>query len=319
MRGIILLIAVTLTASETLAQPTFDDRTNIVYVIGRVTSATDRTCLIDIGAVHTVKSQDRLALFRPVQGYFSPLGQVTAEHVESTTTQCNQSIKAQPNDVVITVRELSELRPGLRHRERILRRQVVRSFRQRSSTTVNNLRTAEALSSYQRSFPKWERNRAIVAGTLLSQRLQKSSDQRLERLQAQLNLMRRHYMESTDIVAAAGSGWEGVMPVLAGQTAAAGHALNVENAQEVPEDGEQKNRLSTDELRSRVLARLFHLEREQQNVLAMIIASLLDGTARQNSILLRTAIAQTQFPDLETDEQLMEDLELLLLDIRDSL
>lgn len=318
MRGTILLIAFT-TCSSTLAQPTFDDRTNIVYVIGRVTSATDKSCLIDIGAVHTVNSQDKLALFRPVQGYFSPLGQITAEHVESTTTQCAQRVKAQPNDVVIAARELSELRPGARHRERILRRQVVRSYRQRSSTTVNNLRTAEALSSYQRSFPKWERNRATVAGTLLSQRLQKSNDERLERLQAQLNLMRRHYMESTDIVAAAGPGWEGVMPILAGQTAAAGHALHVENEQEQPKEGEQKPRLAADELRSRVFARVFHLEREQQNVLAMIVASLLDGTARQNSILLRTAIAQTQFPDLETDEQLMEDLEVMLLDIRDSI
>lgn len=317
MRGLFILIAIGgLWPSMVSAQPEIEERSSILYVIGRVADASDTACLVDIGSVHTIESQDRLALFRPVDNFFVPVGHVTVDYTITTASHCVHNDRAQVNDVVMAVREISELNPGPRHRNRMLKRRIVRSYLQTASSTFNNVRTANALSHYEKHFPEWERSRAAVAGTLLSERLQTRDDERLKRLQAQLNLMRRLYQEDARMVSAAGESWEYAISLLAGRTAAAAHALRVED--QINNVGQEGTiRLAADELRRRVFDQVFHLEPEQRNTVALVLASLLPDSSIDNTIQLRTAIAQTQFPDLEDDDQLLEDMGRMLLALRD--
>ena len=118
------------------------------------------------------------------------------------------------------------------------------------------------------------------------------------------------------MLAAAGDVWSDIMPLVAGETAQAGHDQQVKGLH----DGEilqDRVESSAVEIRSRVLDRIYQLQPEQQNVVALIVASLTSGSSRDATVLLRTAIDQTQFPDLDDDEQFMEDLGQLVLDIRD--
>jgi hypothetical protein len=172
------------------------------------------------------------------------------------------------------------------------------------------------LSDYEKQFPKWERSRGAVVGQLLSATLKDSGDNQLERLTSQVNLMRRLYQQDAQTVDAAGELWTSVMPLLAGQTAAAGHALRVKDQQE-GDISRNAVKVAAAELRDRVFERFYHLEREQQNILALVVASQISKSARNNQALLKTTIDQTQFEGLGEDEQLLENMERLVLDFRD--
>ena len=320
MRTLIILICISVTSlSPCLAQVVTRDRSSILYVVGQVASATERSCIVDIGAVHTIADQEQLVVFRPIHGYLQPIGRITVTQSEATTSRCKNQVRSQPNDIVITVREISQLRPGAVHRGRIVRRHVVRSYRQTSSTNVNNIHMANALSDYELQYPNWERSRGEVAGTLLSTSLKDSTDdEALRRLRSQINMMRRFYQQDAQTVAAAGTTWSSIMPLLAGPTAEAGHALRLKDLKDgdLSEDAVQ---VAAAELRSRVFDRIFQLQREQQNVVALIVASLIPGSSRDNTIFLRTSISQTQFPDLSDDPELLEDIDELVLSIRDGI
>ncbi len=317
MRALIILIGISVSClSSSLAQSLTEQRSSILYVIGRVSSADKTSCIIDVGAVHTIASQDQLAVFRPVRGHFQPIGRIRVTRVEPTTSHCINHVRSMPNDIVMVVREISELYPGARHRERVVRQQVVRSYRMTSFSTINNVRTAMALSDYELQFPEWERSRGDIAGTFFSDSMQESADESLRRLRSQINMMRRLYQQDAQMVAAAGDIWSNIMPLVAGETAEAGHALQLKDLHD-GDVSEDRVQFSAVELRRRVLDRIYQLQPEQQNVVALIVASLMSGSSRDATLFLRTAINQTQFPDLDDDEQFMEDLGQLVLDIRD--
>ncbi len=314
--SIITICAVLIIPTFAKGQPASDadERSSIVYVAGQVAAATESTCLIDLGAVHTIYLRHRLVVFRPTDGYYRPIGYITVVRADATSSDCRHQIDAQPGDLVMAVREISELNPGERHRDLILRRRLIRSYLKTATSSFNNIRTANALSTYQLQFPKWERSRGDVAGTLMSEELEERADKRLDRLRSQLNLMRRLYQQDAQVVAAAGDPWEDAMALLAGKTAAAAHALRVEGQQDADENDAASLQVAPDELRSRVFDRVFHLEPEQRNTIALVIASLLPDAGVENSIQLRTAIAQTQFPDLVENDQLLDDMGRMLQD-----
>lgn len=317
MRAMIIMICGSVTGlAPCVAQTPTEERSSIVYVIGRVEKAEAGSCIVDIGGVHTVAGQDRLAVFRAVHGYFEPIGHITVTHPEMITSRCTNPVGAEPKDVVMTVREISELRPGAQHRRHIVRRRVVRAIGTTSTTTVDNVGIASALSDYELQYPQWERSRGAVAGTLLSASMKGVAEESLRRLKSQINMMRRLYQQDAHTVAAAGATWSGIMPLLAGPTAEAAHALRIEDLKD-PDLAEDAEQVAAVELRSRVFDRIFQLQREQQNVVALIVASLIPGLSRDNSILLRSSINQTQFPGLSDDPELLEDLDELVLSIRD--
>ncbi|MCH2211297.1 MAG: hypothetical protein MK110_08340 [Fuerstiella sp.] len=312
----VLICTLVTCLSTGVAQDKTEERSSIVYVSGLVMHTTGSSCLIDLGTAHTIANQDRLAVFRAVHGHFAPVGHITVQKADATTSHCTNQIQTQPNDLVMLVKEISQLQPGSRHRDRIIRQQVVRSFSKTSTTSVNNVKLANALTDYQSQYADWERARGDVAGSLKSATLQNTADEPQKRLRSQINLMRRFYQEEATFIAAAGPIWSHIMPILAGQTAEAVHRLR---RQDLKGDDLSDNavKLAATELRTRVLDRVFQLQSEQQNVVALMVASLVPGTARDSTIVLRSSIVRTQFPDLHEDEQLLEDINQLVLNIRD--
>ncbi len=284
-------------------------RTEIVHVVGQVVDTTPRTVKVDLGEAHTIEPDDQLAVFRSVDGYFKAIGRIQVIQTQSTHSTCQNTLAVQRGDMVMTVRELYQLRIGPKHRRETLKREIIRSSRQQSQSTFGNIDIANALSDYEQNYPKWGKDTQAIAGRLLSRDLQGPRTGQLDQLEKQLALMRRFYRQSPLAVASAGEDWASVMQVLAGPTAAAGHALLQENPDE---NGLQ---ISASELRERVTNRVFHLLPEQQNMVAMIVAILAKENRSNIGSFLTAVFPQTQFPALEEDSQLVLDIERILREL----
>ena len=210
----------------------------------------------------------------------------------------------------MTVRELYQLRTGPKHRTRTLKRELVRSYRRQSLSSFANIDIANALSDYELSYPSWGKDSEEIAGRMLTRSLQGSPTGQLDQLEQQLALMRRFYRQSPLAVASAGEHWASVMQVLAGPTATAGHELLLENPNA---NGIQ---ISASELRERVFSRVVHLQREQQNIVAMVVAILAKENRANIRSFLTAVLPQTQFPGLTEDTQLVLDIENILRELR---
>ncbi len=291
------------------AQTDINSRTEIVYMIGQVIEATNRSVRVDLGEAHTIEPRDELAVFRSVDGYFKPVGRILVTTTQATYSTGRTALALRRGDLVMTVRELHQLRTGPKHRTRTLKREVVRSYGRQSQSNFANVDIAKALSDYELSYPNWEKESTAVSARMLTQSLQGSRTSQLDQLERQLALMRRFYRQNSLAVASAGDNWASVMKVLAGPTASAGHALLQENHEE---DGVQ---ISASELRERVTSTVFHLQPEQQNMVAMIVAILAKDNRANIRSFLAAVFPQTQFPALKEDTQLVLDIENILREL----
>jgi len=307
----ILFLSIMLTFCHVVpaaAQPD-NSRTDIVYMIGQVIEVTNRSVRIDLGEAHTIEPRDDLAAFRSVDGYFKPIGRIPVTKTEATQSMCETALALQRGDLVMTVRELHQLQTGRKHRIRTLKREVIRSYSRPSHSSFANVALARALSDYELSYPNWEKAPNAIEGRMLTASLQGPRTSQLDQLERQLALMRRFYRQSSLAVASAGENWASVMHVLAGPTAAAGHLLLQENAEE---EGIQ---ISASELRERVTSKVFHLQPEQQNMVAMIVAVLTTENRSNIRSFLTAIFPQTQFPSLKEDTQLVLDIEDILREL----
>lgn len=310
MRSVIFLLAA-LTTTTVYGQPS-NPRSEIVYFIGQVTASTGRQCAVDLGEVHTVSPLTELAVFRFRDGYFAVRGRITAGQTEATTCVC-RGVSTQVGDLVAIAREMNELRSGSDHRKNVLKREVLRERALRFRSTFGNVNLADSLSTYEQRYPKWERIRSgRVAGRLLSTSLKDVSTSDIDRLQQQLDLMRGFYTADAFAVTAAGETWEDVFPVLAGSTASAGHALLLDTAAEQNEVAVQ---IAPSELRGHVEKRIFHLNAEQRNVVSMLLHVMLARSESNVRAFLDFNLPLTQFPALEGNEQLVDDIEGLMGDL----
>lgn len=307
MRSAILLLAA-LTTTTVYGQPS-NPRSEIVYFIGQVTASTGTQCTVDLGEVHTVSPQTELAVFHFTDGYFAVRGRITAGQTEATTCVC-RGVYTRVGDLVAIAREMNELRNGRDHRKNVLKREVLRERVLSFRSTFGNVNLADSLSTYEQRYPKWERIRSgRVAGRLLSVSLKEVSTSDIDRLQQQLDLMRRFYTADAFAVTAAGQTWEDVFPLLAGTTASAGHALLLDTPDEQNEAAVQ---ISPSELRGHVEKRIFHLNAEQRNVVSMLLHVILVKSEPNVRAFLDFNLPLTQFPALEDDEQLVDDIEGLI-------
>jgi len=307
--GLFVLVAGLASAGASVsAQPVNLNRSGLVYVIGTVLRVTPSATVIDLGEAQTLTELERLAVFRPIHGCYEAAGLVTVTQTFATSSICESRIPLQQNDLVMTVRELGQLRPGSTHRTRVLSRQIIRTAGRDYFSTVKNVETALALLDYEQQFGDWERSQATVAGTLLSGALRSRRSDRQDRLLSQIDLVRRLYQRGTRTIPAAGPAWQQVIEVLAGRTVSAGHAALAE-ADDPDEPGVM---VTAQDVRARVLDEIFDRYPEQQNAIALIVAALAEFDTGNAQIFLTTSLRSTQFPLLADDEQLLDDMRAIV-------
>ena len=295
------------------AETIVPQRTDIIYIVGMVLTASNNAVVVDLGEVQFMAAEQDVAVFRPIGNYFEALGRLKVEQVGSTSCICTGKTEAQRGDLVIVVRELHELKTSVKHRGDVIRREVIRARTRQSQSSFRNISLANDLSSYAKQYPSWVRGGSQRDRRLLSSSFDSEASRQLDNLQTQLDLMRLQYRRSTVTVAAAGGTWASVMRVIAGPTATAGHQL----LQLPPEEGQDEPapdaiQLSAIEIRSRVQRRMFEYPSEQQNVISMIVAILAQEPRPNIPSLLSTLFPQTQFPGLAENAQLALDIQTVL-------
>ena len=305
LRIVLLLTGIALLCHFPVSAQSADlERSGIVYVIGTVIHMTPGGAVIDLGEAHTLRDQDSLAVFRPANNYFEAKGLAAVTRAGVTFSLCDSQVVLEENDVVMTVRELSQISPGRKHRTQVLTRQVIRTAGEENHTTVRNVRIAQALLDYELQYPGWERSQSEVVGTLLSGSLRSDRSDRRDHLLSQIDLMRELYQQGTEMIPAAGKAWEQVIDLLAGPTARAEHDSLPES--EAAEDADVA--VTAGSIRVRVLEQVFDLRPEQQNTIAMLVAALATGESTNRQNMLTTLLRRSQFPELADDEQLLEDM-----------
>lgn len=293
-------------------------RSQIVYLIGSVEQVVLGAANIDLGDVHTIRKGEKLAVFRSMNSYYRPIGLLTIAETHPTWSrvETSRTIEVERLDLVLAVRELAELRTGPEQLEQYLKMQIVRTKNRNQYSTRRRTEEAAALRRYAREQPKWERSNAAVVGNLYGTSFGEGISPREQRLLDGINLLRKLHQSGAASVPAAGSQWNQVMQVLHGPTVLEeGGALKEAAA---ASDDPDAGRFSIVDIRTVVTDRLFDRSEEEQNTVAVLVATMLKTEVGNESLWLQTHLKQTQFPYLASDDEILADFSYLLRRIRNS-
>ena len=322
----VLLLSGLLTpaASAQIEQPVSDlrDRVGIVYMIGTVERVVRGASVLDLGDAHMLQARDRVAVFRPEDAYLRPVGTLRIAETFGATSIAERpdAFQAQAGDVVMFVRELSQLQTAPDHLNYVLAARVVRRRFNSHVAVPGRPEAATALLHYHKQQPQWVRNlgsdpdRIYIVGEHFGASLAGGIPERVRRLLNQVNLLRELHRDGTAAVAAAGPEWAAVMPVLFGQTVTE-DAAATEN---VVADGSASTDTSDliRRIRREVDYVLFDRPQEERNLLAALLAARLKNPGGSDDLWFQVELPKTQFPSLVTNDQILEDLRNLLRTLR---
>lgn len=306
----VVLLTFSMTQPNACAQTevSISDRTELIYFIGQVTNVSDRTSVINLGESHALDLIDpatgkiqEVSIFRTDGPVFRPIGTVTVIEANPTyaRTKSDYSTKVQVDDVVIYVRQVSDLRNGDDHEDHVLRSAALRKKRVASRTSVERNAIATILAQYKLQFPKWERSRKEIADYFFArQDLQMTND--LEQLLKQINLFRRYHADGFQSVKAAGPEWVKAMGPLYGTDTIVKHKSATSVVQEP--DGEVAPPLDVVSLRRITDRQFFDSTPQQKATAAFLVATAMRVQPRSPEQWLAIQFPQTQFPEWTDDE-----------------
>lgn len=304
------------------AQEIETERSGLVYSIGRVERAIRGAALIDMGYAHTLDTappHNKVALFRATESRYVPVGVLTIAETYMTVslTEPSAAVKPQVGDVVFFVRELSELKTPLEHRDEFIREELVKNANQSEYTSFRRDVAARALRDYTDNHRKWVMSTADVVGFLNGPSYEDGRETRLQPLLNYIGMIREDYRVGRNSLSAAGRKWDVTVKALMGPTATVQHFA----AQPVEEEGNAvpaAKRVSDQDLRRLVRESFFDRSDEEINLLAYLVASLLEYTPRNQDVWFRNQLLRSQFPALADEEFVLEEVRDLLRDLNDN-
>ncbi len=286
------------------------ERSGLIYGIGSVEKVTDGVALIDLGDVHTLKTVapfNKVVVFRLSASRYSPIGMLTIAETFATFSRTNRSatVNPQPGDVVMFVRELSQMKSVEQHRDEFLRREVLRTSTASVYSNVRRYETANALRVYHLNHQRWERSKGTVIGFLNGDSFSEGRHRQLKGLLSYIDLIREHHRDGLNSLPAAGPQWTQAMEQLIGTTVHSQHAASqtvVENdniafGDEMP---------TAQEIRRVVRLRFFANTTEQNNLLSYLIATQLEVAPASPDVWIRQQLLNSQFPEMAEDEGVLE-------------
>jgi len=303
-----------------LSQVPGDDPNGLVYFAGTVRTIIQGAAIIDLGDVHTLKTGDRVAVFRSQDSYMRPLGVITVKesHPNWFHTARNSSSHLQRQDLVVYVRTVAEIGRPQNHFDDYLAEQYLKSRGRNAYSTVNDRDVAMAIREVTERQPVWVREQKRVSGLVAGTSLDEAAENRLELLTHQINQIRRLGELGVPAAEAAGPAWQQVMSVLRGPTIEVqvieklGNDQQNFNVVDAPEDVE----VPVDRIRNTVKRILFARPEEVQDVVSMLVTSMLRMQVGDERLWLRRQLLEGQFPSLADDDQIYFDVDLITRQLR---
>ena len=295
------------------------DRPGLVYSIGRTEQVREGSALIDLGDVHTLKVEEQIAVIRPTNGHYMPVGVLRIAETYPTFCRAHRTPAFVPEigDVVIFVRQFYDMQPGGQHSIEFTRQQVIKKSGENAYSTSRRSDVARALYDYEKSQPKWERSRSRIVGYLNGASFAEGGEKEIKPLLNQLNMIREHYRVGRNSLPAAGPDWMLVMPVLFGQTAMAQH----ESAQKVVvEDDDQfaaaEKGPTIRDVQRAVRNELFDRSEEELHLFSFLVATALEQSPPKFDIWLQQQVEQSQFPELADEDVVLDVVKAIVRKMR---
>lgn len=293
-------------------------RSGLIYSIGSVEHVANNSAVIDLGDIHTLKPEEQVAVFRPTSSYYVPIGlaRIATTYPSHCQSHAMSGNALKPGDIVIFVREFSQMQTADRHRDQFLKQQLVKNAGVNSYATGRRRDTATALLNYQYNQPKWERSKSSVIGYLNGETYAEGGETSVKTLLNHLNMIREEYRIGRNSVPAAGPDWVRVMNVLYGPTATAQH----EAAQRVSDEDEPADENTGPSLRDvqrKVSERLFDRTTEEQHLLSFLVATVLEQPPRKFDLWMTQKVEQSQFPELSDEDVVLDVVRDIVRDLRD--
>ena len=296
------------------------ERAGLIYGLGHVERVARGSALIDLGDVHTLKVDEKVAVIRPVDNYYVPIGVLRVQHTYPTTCRTHRSniVDPLPGDIILFTREFWQMKTGPLFRDQYLKQQIIKTSGNKGYSTFRRSDTAVALMKYQSNHPKWERADAKVVGYIEGASFSDGQRSSFEALLRQIGMIREYHRVGGRTLPAAGEKWEKVMSILLGPTVIAQH----EAAQPVSDD---EDLLDEDfgpavrDVRRVVRERLFARLDEELDLITYLVATLLEDPVGNERLWFIKQFGQSQFPDLARDDAVFEQIRVIVRDLQDEL
>lgn len=293
------------------------DRDGIVYVIGQVRQVINRAGLVDLGDAHTVRRAERLAVIRRVRDHYVPVGVVSVNETHPTFCVLNPSprVSVEVGDIVMTVREFSELTPPAQHQRHFIEQQIVKNSGANGYSTRLRRDTAATLLKYGRSQPRWEKQTSQILGYLNGASFSDGREKSVSRLIRHINMLRRDYREGRNSIELMGNEWISVMDVLFGRTAKSQHAAS-QVGDAGADDGFADEGPTPRDIARIVDEKLFDRNRQERLLFKYIVAAALERSPRKLDLWVRQKAEQSQFIRLETEDVVLDVVRRIIRDLK---
>ena len=296
------------------------ERTGLIYSIGQVEKVVSGAAVIDLGDVHTLRVVapfNKVTVFRIGESGYVPVGVLKAAETFETYSRMHRSrtTKPQPGDVVMLVREMSQMKPFKQHNDDFIKKQLVKSPRSSVYTNVRIYETAKALRSYYTNYRQWQQSKAGVIGFLNGTSFEEGRQESLEELLNYIGMMRDFYRQGRESLPAAGVKWQETVSELFGATVMAEHEA-ARSAVAQDDNFVEDVQITPRDVRRAVQEKFFSLSKEQQNMLSFLVATMIEADPGSPDVWFRRQLSRSQFPELVEEEFVLEEVREILRDLQ---
>ena len=313
MKSVCPILLAVIMAGTANAQRVNLERSGLLYSIGTVERVRFGSAMIDLGESHALSvapPYDKVAVFRVTRDQYVPIGVLQTEATYETFSQMRPSgsVKAEPGDVVMFVRELSDVRTPERFHRSFLRKQILKRRKETGYSSIRRESTADVLREYSLNYGDWTRSEANVVGFLNGDSY-RGKEHNLAELLQYIEMIRNDYRTGHNSLSTAGRHWQKTMPVLFGHTVKAQHAAS----QSEEDDPTVRPRPGDREIQRAVSETFFDRTPEERNVLSYLTATLMENPLQNEGVWLRYRLQQSQFPELGQERVIVALMERMLL------
>lgn len=336
MRRLILILIFGLTTVPAFGQSDVDsdgvrNGGGLIWYAGTVGVHAGKRPHIDLGDVHGILEGDKVAVFRPVELHYRPIGTVEIEesNVTWSVPKTSSVVKIQAGDRVLVLRTLRQLGTGPEHRESFQRRQLVRHANRNNYSTLLDDEAIEVLTDFEEKQARWVKELKPIAGRIRARSVSPNDFEHMQPLLNQILRFQQFRAIGVPVEKCIGPEWASVLTTLTPEPAepfsktkakppesAVAEAAKPEMPTEEATPASKEIDAKIENIQRIVASVMFDHELEERKVAAMLCVAIDIENPKNEQSWVISQLSRSQFPDLADDEEMMEEMEQILKELR---